>query len=392
MTTENREQLLAGADPKLDSFCCEERAARVRELCQAIEKGTLAADAPSDRHNMHCHTFYSYNCLQWSPSHVALAGRLLGLSRLGKVDFDVLNGLDEFRTACRALGIRSVCGMETRVYIPELKDVEINSPGEKGIAYHMGLGFVSEKLAGKAASFAKDLADRAGKRTRLVVERVNNALDSLRLDFDRDVIPLTPAGNPTERHVCSAYRKKAIALFGEEKALTFWKDVLGLSPENTAKAAGSIAALEGFIRSKLMKSGGPGYIRPDASSFPTLDEMNAFTLECGAVPCAAWLNGFSGGESDPERLLSFHKAKGMRVLAIIPDRNWNISDPAKKEASIRNLFAVAEAAKKLDLPITAGTELNSPGNKLVDTFEEEPLRTLFAQFLQGADFACALEK
>jgi hypothetical protein len=42
------------------------------------------------------------------------------------------------------------------------------------------------------------------------------------------------------------------------------------------------------------------------------------------------------------------------------------------------------------LPITAGTELNSPGNKLVDDFSQEPLQKLMAQFLKGAEFACNL--
>ena len=55
-----------------------------------------------------------------------------------------------------------------------------------------------------------------------------------------------------------------------------------------------------------------------------------------------------------------------------------------------SLRSVAEG--RVLVAITAGTELNSPGNKLVDGFEEEPLRTLFDQFLQGADFACSLEK
>ena len=80
----------------------------------------------------------------------------------------------------------------------------------------------------------------------------------------------------------------------------------------------------------------------------------------------------------------------MKAVAIIPDRNWNISDPVKKAAAIENLYAIADAAKKLDLPITAGTELNSPGNKLVDDFSQEPLQKLMSQFLAGAEFSCNL--
>ena len=80
------------------------------------------------------------------------------------------------------------------------------------------------------------------------------------------------------------------------------------------------------------------------------------------------------------------------MLAIIPDRNWNISDPVKREKAVRNLYAVAEAAKKLSLPVTAGTELNSPGNKLVDDLDNEFLSPLFDLFCEGADFACSLGK
>ena len=47
----------------------------------------------------------------------------------------------------------------------------------------MGLGFHTENLTGKAKAFAADLAQRAGNRTRTVVERVNAALKDLQLDY-----------------------------------------------------------------------------------------------------------------------------------------------------------------------------------------------------------------
>lgn len=387
--TFDRTKFLTQADPELDSFDAAVRKNAFDRIVKEIESGAIATDPASDWHNMHCHTFYSYNFMHWSPLHVVLAAKILGLKYLGKVEFDVLNGLNEFTDACKRLNIAHAVGMETRVFIPEYADREINSPGECGVAYHMGLGFKSETLTGKAAAFAKDLAERAGKRTRTVVERVNAALKDLQLDFEQDVLPLTPAGNPTERHVCSAYRVKAEKQFGDQ-AMAFWTAALKLSPEKAEKTAKSIVELEGSIRSALMKSGGPGYIKPDATSFPSLVEMNGFVEECGALPCAAWLNGFSAGEKDPEELLAFHKSKGLKAVAIIPDRNWNISDPVKKAAAIENLYAIADAAKKLDLPITAGTELNSPGNKLVDDFSQEPLRKLMSQFLAGAEFSCNL--
>jgi len=40
--------------------------------------------------------------------------------------------VDEFLSACEIAGVRGSAGMETRVFIPEFADREINSPGEPG--------------------------------------------------------------------------------------------------------------------------------------------------------------------------------------------------------------------------------------------------------------------
>ena len=39
-----------------------------------------------------------------------------------------------------------------------------------------------------------------------------------------------------------------------------------------------------LIRAKTMKQGGVGYVKPDSGSFPKMAEMNAFVLQCGAIP------------------------------------------------------------------------------------------------------------
>jgi len=51
---------------------------------------------------------------------------------IGIVDFDVLDGVDEFLAACEVAGVRGSAGVETRVFIPEFATHEINSPGEPG--------------------------------------------------------------------------------------------------------------------------------------------------------------------------------------------------------------------------------------------------------------------
>ena len=49
--------------------------------------------------NLHCHTFYSYNAYGYSPTALAWLAKRNGYKALGIVDFNVLDGVDEFLTA-----------------------------------------------------------------------------------------------------------------------------------------------------------------------------------------------------------------------------------------------------------------------------------------------------
>src|SRR4029079_11912483 len=131
----------------------------------------------------------------------------------GIVDFDVLDGLEEFLGAGRALGLKTCVSIESRVFVPEFATRVINSPGEPGIAYNMGVGFTTANLTGWAKDYLVDMRQRAGTRTREVLERVNSYLKEIALDYEKEVLPLTPKGNATERHICFAYERKAAAVF-----------------------------------------------------------------------------------------------------------------------------------------------------------------------------------
>ena len=65
--------------------------------------------------NMHCHTFFSYNGYGYSPSHVAAIAAKSGWRAAGLVDFDVLDGVDEFLAACAALRVPAVAGTVGRL-------------------------------------------------------------------------------------------------------------------------------------------------------------------------------------------------------------------------------------------------------------------------------------
>jgi predicted metal-dependent phosphoesterase TrpH len=378
-------------EQKLNDFNPEIRAEAVRKAAELIDSGQIQTAPESDAHNMHCHTFYSFNGYGFSPSYIAFIAKTQGWFAAGIVDFDVLDAVDEFLTACNAFRIRPLCGVETRAFIQELSDKVINSPGEPGIAYHMGIGFTKTVPDDKTAlAFLKTMKERAAKRTETLVEKVNAYLSPVELDFEKDAVPLTPAGNVTERHVCAAYEKKAAQHFKDNAELAgYWSEKLEITKDEALNLLNDSVALQGKIRAKTMKSGGPGYVLPTPDSFPPLKEFNQFILQCGAVPAVAWLDGLSAGEQALDELLDLHISAGAAAFNIIPDRNWNIADIQLKEKKLAELEKVITACVKRDLPIVVGTEMNAPGQKLVDSFDAPELKKYTEIFKRGAAIMCA---
>ena len=88
---------------------------------RALEQICATATWPETRDavNLHCHTFFSYNAYGYSPSKFAWLARKRGLAVAGIVDFDVLDGLEEFLAAGRAVGLKTVVSLESRVFVPE---------------------------------------------------------------------------------------------------------------------------------------------------------------------------------------------------------------------------------------------------------------------------------
>ncbi|HEX9596827.1 MAG TPA: hypothetical protein VF982_08120, partial [Anaerolineales bacterium] len=218
--------------------------------------------------------------------------------------------------------------------------------------------------------------------------RVNAYLDPVTVDYAADVLPLTPNGNATERHIVVAYLLAAAAHFPDERAQTrFWASRLQMSEEQTAEAMRDLAGFQNTIRSKLMKKGGVGYVQPGHDTFPPIEKLTAMILACGALPCAAWLDGTTSGEERIEELLDLLIGKGAVALNIVPDRNWDIQDGATRDLKVRKLYEVVELARGLELPLNIGTEMNSPGNKLIDEFDAPALQPVRRDFVDGAYFA-----
>ncbi|MDR1612742.1 MAG: hypothetical protein LBT97_08150 [Planctomycetota bacterium] len=371
----------------LNGFDLQARRTALEELVKELAGGILQPAAESGWVNLHLHTFFSFCSEGYSPTRIAWEGFMRGLTAVGTTDFDTLDAVAEILAAGDALGIRAAASLETRTYAAAFSDREINSPGEPGILYSMGAGFVGSPVPGTpAADFIASLGAQSRERNLAMIERINPVTTPVGVDYDADVLPLTPSGNATERHICAAYDDKSREIFKDdpENLPVFWADVLGRSPVDVEKLLADRGAFRNAIRAKLMKKGGVGYAQPSGGAFPAIETFFAMVKECRAIPCHAWLDGLSAGEADPEALLDLSVKWGARAVNIIPDRNWNIPDPDQKALKLAALDWFVKAARERDLPILVGTELNGPGQKFVDSFDAPELAPYVDEFLSAA--------
>jgi hypothetical protein len=366
-------------EQQLDSFDLEERGAALGAIYKS-EIDEIKSKPIGSFVNIHIHTFYGYNAYGYSPSKAAFLACKHRLAVAGIIDFDVLDGLDEFLNAAKLTGIKACVGMETRVFVNEYADKEINSPGEPGVAYHIGIGFPYVPREEHLCKFLKELKKTSQRRNIELVSRVNKFLAPVVLDYEKDILHLTPGANPTERHLCQAYAIKAEKMFKDKKKLiSYWTDKLGCAAESLDIPCGT--KLLGEIRKKTMKKGSVGYVVPDKGSFPAMADVNKFIIEAGGIPTLCWHDGMSEVEMEEEKLLAVAMSSGVRAFSVIPNPAYTPRDPKKK---LENLYKVVELVDKIGLPIVSGTEMNNYGQAFVDDFESKELSPLAPVFLKGA--------
>lgn len=336
--------------------------------------------------NLHLHSFFSYNANNWSPSRIAYFCRQEGLYAGGIIDFDVLDGLNEFYDAGDILGLRATVGLETRAFFSYLNKKEIDSPGEPGVSYIAGTGFTAIPEKGSVQEeFLKQLANTARQRNMQLTERINSQLQDIAIDYQTDVLPLTPSDNATERHIVQAYINKSKAVFTTVKNYNnFWATVLKLNPAQVAALNKNPSGFQNKVRARLAKRGGIGYVQPTSQTFPKVEDVFAWIRACGAIPTESWLDGTSEGEKSPEKLLALSKELGAAALNIIPYRNWNIRDTDERKQKTLNLQKIIEAAAQLDMPLHIGTEMNKTGQPPYDDLDGEVLKHHKQQILRGA--------
>ncbi|MEN3186245.1 MAG: hypothetical protein ABDK94_09300 [Atribacterota bacterium] len=373
-------------EQQLDSFSLEERKSAFLALVERAKRGGVVFPEPLPLVNLHFHTFFSFNACGYSPLHILWLAKKRGLRMAGSVDFDVLHALPEFLWGGLTIHLAVSSGLETRIFLPEFRDKELSSPNEPGVAYYMGNGFTRLPEEGSRAEvILTKLYQVAQSRNRKVLEKINNYLTPVSVHYEKEVLPLTPSQNPTERHLVVALVAKAEEIIPDyEERVRFWSEKLEEQPEKIRTLFTDLASFYDLIRMKLMKFGGVGYVKQDAGDFPTLQEVNEMIGELGAVPSFSWLYGLSSGEQDTAQLFDFCLDRGVETIFFVPDRNWNVPSEEERRVKVEKMYRMVEEAKKRNMPIFVGTELNRYGQKFVDDFDSPYLVPLVPYFLWSA--------
>lgn len=360
----------------------------LQSLSQMLKENQVALVPEQPSVNLHAHTFFSFNAYNYSPSTFAWEAKKQGLYAIGIMDHEVLHGVEEFLEACDLVGMRGLGGLETRVFIPEWRDIEINMPEEPGVFGFLAGGFLSNHAPAGSASQAllDSMASSSKRRHATLTRQLNDYLRELTLDYERDVLSLTPSGMASERHILTVLDDKSRKHFPDkERRARFWAEAMTTPYKDVFALIDKPSDLQMMIRAKLMKKGSPCFVPAGADAFPTIDESVRMIKDLGAIPVAGWLDGMSEGEKDAGALLDFMAAKGIPAVSIIPDRNWNIRDPEIRRVKTGKLHEIVAEARKRQMLCVVGTDMSKQGQYFVDDFTADVMRPLAPEFLRAAN-------
>lgn len=359
---------------KLNAETAEERLANLRE---AVKTAQFPPMNPAYINN-HIHTTYSFS--PYSPSAAVYAARMEGLCTAGIIDHDSIAGAREFLQAAEIVGIPVTVGMECRVSMDgtRLEGRRTNNPDQVGVSYMTIQSVPHDKIEEMNAFFAPYRAARA-ERNRKMVARINDLLGGIDLDYDRDVLPLTTAGEGggvTERHLMYALALKMIGKVGKGQALADYLRQIGvsLSEKQVAQLLDTDYAFYAYDVLGILKSAFVPKVYIDAADeCPNVREVVALCERMDALLCYAYLGDVGNSVTGDKKAQKFEddylddvilclKEIGVRAVTYMPTRNT-----PEQLARLRGL------CEQNDLFQVSGEDINSPRQSFIIRAMENPM-------------------
>lgn len=281
--------------------------------------------------NTHVHVPPNFSAFD-TPEGVIAEARAQGVRAIGISNFYDQQVYGRFAELARAAGIVPLFGLEFITLDPELeaRGVKVNDPANPGRIYFCGKGIQPLRQRSDAAA-ATAAAIRSGndERAHAMVDQLSAWFAGRGLDTG-----LTPASiedavarrgdvppawvSLQERHVARAYADALAALpLGERVTAlgTVYGGPTTVDPDDAV-------ALQGEIRSRLIKAGTPGFVPEVPLAFA---DAYAYVLAMGGIPCypilADGAKPVSTWEYPPAELARRLVERRVYAAELIPVRN-----------------------------------------------------------------------
>jgi hypothetical protein len=309
--------------------------------------------------NTHVHVPPNFSAFDDAEDVVATAVRE-GVAAVGVSNFHDHRVYRRFADAATAAGILPLFGLEYITVVEPLRaaGTRVNDPANPGRMYLCGKG-VNPFMAPTETALRIDARARAANRARaarmteLLRERFRAA--GVPADLDDHAIAAdvaSRAGVPEdwvvlqERHLAMAFQRALFAAAPEGERGERLAAVFGAAP---SAQPGDAVGVQGEIRSRLMKVGGPAFVEESALSF---EDGVRLVLEWDGIPSYPTLGDGASPvcpfEDTPDDLAQRLGGLGIHAAELIPLRNA----PDVVDAYVR-------AFTSAGIVVTAGTEHNT---------------------------------
>lgn len=365
---------------RLNDRDAEIRLASLRELMSMIDRGELKAPVQGNDVNNHIHTTFSFS--PYSPAKAVWMAYCAGLKTAGIMDHDSLSGAREFIEAGKITGILTTIGVECRVSMKNtpLADKRINNPDQKGIAYTTIHGIPHQHID-EVVAFFKPYVKARNERNRKMTDRINTltAPYGIRLDFDRDVVPLSEfvhGGSITERHLLFALSQKLTERFGKgEEIVSFLTKEMGIAlpdkirgylsdSENPYYEYDVLGALKGNLVEKF-------YIDADEEC-PDVRELVAFAAKIDAFSAYAYLGDVGDSVTGDKKTQKFEDDYLDQLFDVIKELNFKAVTYMPSRNTMEQLRRVRALCERYGFFQISGEDINSPRQSFICEAQRNP--------------------
>ena len=365
---------------RLNDRDAEIRLASLRELMSMIDRGELKAPVQGNDVNNHIHTTFSFS--PYAPAKAVWMAYCAGLKTAGIMDHDSLSGAREFIEAGKITGILTTIGVECRVSMKNtpLADKRINNPDQKGIAYTTIHGIPHQHID-EVVAFFKPYVKARNERNRKMTDRINTltAPYGIRLDFDRDVVPLSEfvhGGSITERHLLFALSQKLTERFGKgEEIVSFLTKEMGIAlpdkirgylsdSENPYYEYDLLGALKGNLVEKF-------YIDADEEC-PDVRELVAFAAKIDAFSAYAYLGDVGDSVTGDKKTQKFEDDYLDQLFDVIKELNFKAVTYMPSRNTMEQLRRVRALCERYGFFQISGEDINSPRQSFICEAQRNP--------------------